>query len=573
MNATKQDQPPPAAITDPKTPPNAFEIEIFFSLTRENELASGGIVAKRKSDGQPLEINLGDLFNWPIFRHSLFEIDSEIEKSGGVRPFMMRSSFAYVILGERELIAYDVAELKESATPDDAWSPFLPARYALNKSGRSNAAYAEKIASAFCIPFEKGDAWWDFAGHVDQKYSLVPDSCEKFKVDGELTLRRHLLGEFACVAPIPPFDDPGRLPGHAVVLGGTKPKGEERCLSGHVQETLQQLTHALRGRDNQIIWIMGEPGSGKEVFAQALHYGSLSGRRKSRLPNDKGELAKHLKKDAAFSIVSVAGIGVDEFNERLFAVRPKKADQQAGTTLIEDADGGGTIFLDEFDKPTVPEAIYNTLLRVLEAREYIERNVIDKQMATTPKGYDKVNWLFAGAFTKKDLKAVTPPDLWSRLTGFIETYNFVEGDDDYAISLFLYFYLRSVIEIYSSEKDIDGILKVLDVNNKAEIASVTKVLLGMERTEGLESPKPFIPTKPLWRLASRFSKAIIKPVFEGHRADSSRAIRQAAKAVFDRLRDAAIEDKTFSLQNETHEAVVEEAIRNGERALVVARGP
>ena len=602
MTATSDgDNRPPQAgaanpVTAPDQSPNAFKIKISFVLTQTNEL-SGTVTTKDYGSGAALNVDFSDLFKVPTFRHSLFVIDSEIKRSIGSvgapdnRSFTIRSSLAYVMFANnRELVAYDVEELKEaplvgSASPGtDHWKPFLPARYAcrdLTKEHGSNAEYACKIAEAYNVNPPDQNAWWNFAGHMDQVWTLTPEAKPlKFKVEGILTLRRHLLGEFACVAPIPPFGDPGTMPNHAVVSGGTDANGE-RTLSELVQETLHQLTHALRGRDNQIIWIMGEPGSGKEVFAQALHYGSLSGRTKSRLPPERSGLADFLQTDPGFRAESVAGIGIEEFNHRLFTVRSEQpapsgssAAGPPGKTLLEDAEGGGTIFLDEFDKPSRPAEIYDSLLRVLEAKRYIKRTVQNTHTITTPQQYKKVNWIFAGAFTQKDLKLATPPDLWSRLTGFLKTHNFVV-QEDYAISLFLFFYLRTVVDIFSSKKEIDGILKVLGSDDD-EIASVVKALLGMQRDEKLIAPAPFSPKKPLLDLAFRFYLTIkIKPVFEGDRADSARAIRQAAKAIFDRLRDAAIEDSKFELNSAQpiHKKAIEEAIQNGTRALMLARGP
>lgn len=80
MNATKKGHPLPAAITDPKIPPNAFKIKISFSLDHNNALV-GEISARKSGDGSNREIRFGDLFKLPPFRQSLFAIDSEIERS------------------------------------------------------------------------------------------------------------------------------------------------------------------------------------------------------------------------------------------------------------------------------------------------------------------------------------------------------------------------------------------------------------------------------------------------------------------------------------------------------------
>jgi transcriptional regulator with GAF, ATPase, and Fis domain len=100
---------------------------------------------------------------------------------------------------------------------------------------------------------------------------------------------------------------------------------------------------------NQTVLISGETGSGKELFAEALH--KLSGR--------SGDL----------TAVNIAGLDDSMFSDTLFGHKKGAytGADQSRPGLVERA-GGGTVFLDEIgDLPTTSQT---KLLRLLESREY-----------------------------------------------------------------------------------------------------------------------------------------------------------------------------------------------------------
>ncbi len=97
------------------------------------------------------------------------------------------------------------------------------------------------------------------------------------------------------------------------------------------------------------VLISGETGSGKELFARAIH--NLSGRR------------------GPFCAVNVAGLDDTMFSDTLFGHKPGAFTGAVGTRkgMIESA-GRGTLFLDEIGD--LSEASQVKLLRVLQEREY-----------------------------------------------------------------------------------------------------------------------------------------------------------------------------------------------------------
>jgi DNA-binding NtrC family response regulator len=97
------------------------------------------------------------------------------------------------------------------------------------------------------------------------------------------------------------------------------------------------------------VLICGETGSGKELFARAIH--NLSGRR------------------GPFVAVNVAGLDDTMFSDTLFGHKPGAFTGAAGSRkgMIEAA-GRGTLFLDEIGD--LSEASQVKLLRVLQEREY-----------------------------------------------------------------------------------------------------------------------------------------------------------------------------------------------------------
>ena len=109
------------------------------------------------------------------------------------------------------------------------------------------------------------------------------------------------------------------------------------------------LAEKVAQRDTTVL-LLGETGSGKEVFAQSIHYSSL-------------------RKTKPFIAVNCSTLGKDILESELFG---HKAGSFTGahkdkTGLIEEANGG-TIFLDEVGEMSMD--LQAKLLRVLETREF-----------------------------------------------------------------------------------------------------------------------------------------------------------------------------------------------------------
>lgn len=120
--------------------------------------------------------------------------------------------------------------------------------------------------------------------------------------------------------------------------------GESECLLRAIEKTLPIA------RSNATVLISGETGTGKELFARAIHY--MSPRRdKPFIPINCGALPDHLFENELFGHIRGA------FTDASCAVKG----------LIAVAEGG-TLFLDEIDALSPPAQI--KLLRFLQNGEY-----------------------------------------------------------------------------------------------------------------------------------------------------------------------------------------------------------
>jgi two-component system response regulator GlrR len=142
----------------------------------------------------------------------------------------------------------------------------------------------------------------------------------------------------------------------------------------------------LVARCDAMVLISGETGTGKELFARAIHY--LSRRsHKPYIPVDCGAIPPELIENELFGHVKGAFTGADA--------------SQAG--LIREAEGG-TIFLDEIDCLSPPAQV--KLLRLLQEREYRQLGAPKfhkadiRVMAAT--NIDLQKWAGCGKF-RKDL--------------------------------------------------------------------------------------------------------------------------------------------------------------------------
>lgn len=117
--------------------------------------------------------------------------------------------------------------------------------------------------------------------------------------------------------------------------------------SSEIKSLIDDVKKIAGSRSNVIIF--GETGTGKELFARALHYNSLR-RDKPFIPINCSAIPKNLLESELFGYVKGAFTG---------AVAAKRG-------LFEEADGG-TVFLDEIGDLSQP--LQAKLLRVIDDRE------------------------------------------------------------------------------------------------------------------------------------------------------------------------------------------------------------
>ena len=138
---------------------------------------------------------------------------------------------------------------------------------------------------------------------------------------------------------------------HRGLLNGLKVKIGMKSLIGKNQQFLEQVQLITKVSPYDVnVLITGETGSGKEVFARAIHYtGHRSG--KPFVPVNCGAIPVDLFESEVFGHLAGAFTGA--------------AGKQKG--LVEEA-SGGTLFLDEVD--CLPLVNQVKLLRFIQEREY-----------------------------------------------------------------------------------------------------------------------------------------------------------------------------------------------------------
>jgi hypothetical protein len=266
---------------------------------------------------------------------------------------------------------------------------------------------------------------------------------DSFTFSMEVSFFRYFWGELVHVLPLPEFPKPGSAPKYGLLLGvgecwwtGSKPiHCHEAFIEPAFWDKIESLNPILLDEGNQTVLVTGEPGSGKEVFSKAIHFGAS--RRKIGEDGIKTR--------------AVANMSTKKLTQLLYG---RVIDGAKIPGLIAEADQG-TLFLDEVDKIQNSD-FYSEFLRVLEAGEYVPEG-----SAQVEKVGD-VNWIFAGAFTGLNSSHSTsalPPDFWSRLTSRIRIDNplryrpqKIAGDKDisYAGALFIYFLLKEASKLAGS---------------------------------------------------------------------------------------------------------------------------
>lgn len=509
----------------------------------------------------------------------------------------LRTAFWYVKFDKDYYYFTDVVVCKKGRT----FEAMLPAAYRLDETGAATNAYLADLKSIGM----SSDGWANKAGRVLQDLTLENDS-GNWTLTADASLSRHAFGEFAGVLPTPgPWNMPkhGAWHGHKnplanrnhrLVVGAWNGQQEKMRLSESLSKSLGDLTSMLQSPKSHVTLIMGEPGTGKEVFSDAMHFGTCMGWNKAwatRRIEEADTEVETIVLDGGKEARSIAGIALEEFNERLFTVVPGSNNQ--GTTgsamkcLVHQAQGGGTIFLDEFDKPVRSGEIYSALLRVLEAKEFILRTVHGDRVVTSPAKYKDVSWVMAGAFVQVDPRKSIPRDLWSRMTGLLHLKNPVADDCNYGATLFMFAYLTQVATTLvakgSIEKGVAALLAALSKVASSPLTfreSVALRMLGYKPRKpdawSVLADAPFLPEQGLHLLADDFAKHLrFKTKFVGDATDTPRGIMKAADAAFRVIRDRCIEKPGWYLGlDDSNDLETAEAARDAAHdALVVSRGP
>jgi hypothetical protein len=262
---------------------------------------------------------------------------------------------------------------------------------------------------------------WRSAGFIDHEVEILTygkldlsaaDAETILHAKSTTTFRRSPYGEYASAYLLPRFDakvekvNPIALTYYYVEEQLAKADGvgkdksalvvSNRQLSAIVQQNLEALELGMSAPTPKIVFIQGEPGSGKDGFANAIHLGS--------------RLDLHKKHASPFHSRSVAGMNLNQFH---IEVLGEMKDGVLVPGLITKSKGG-SIFLDEFDKLSQDaDAAYSELLRIWEAEEFVPVN--GREVLPT----EKINWIVAGAFTSTRTTSDLPPDIWSRFTAQI----------------------------------------------------------------------------------------------------------------------------------------------------------
>ncbi len=431
-------------------------------------------------------------------------------------------SYVYIISGDNAYICYDAISVKgdnkETQTP------------ALFIKTTGQFAFIAKLTE-YLSEGETDQLLHSGHVHLNVDFEeiklnyIAPEGKQgyKFTIHQEIKFFRYPWGEVIKVFPMPKLPEPGNAPKHGQLFG------VDNDVCGEIWKSIEKLNTILRTLGNKKVFIEGEPGSGKEVFANAIHYGSV------------------LSKPDNLVVRSVAGADTKELRKLLFG---REVDGVGLPGLIEKA-AGGTLFLDEFDK--MNKDFYPELLRVLEAEEYVP--VDGKEILKV----GDVNWIFAGAFMDTDVsnaRSDLPQDFWSRLTSYINIKNpikFQPKQDaktngtpskySYAQVVFLYFFLQEAVE------KGEGVNNVT-TNNKGDFRSGIISTLFIDCSDGLLRP-----SGPLLKFANKFNENINggkhpKTVFSllnrNHKIDlldSVRSIRQAAKIAFSKCYYSALKEE------------------------------
>jgi len=178
----------------------------------------------------------------------------------------------------------------------------------------------------------------------------------------------------------------------ALPMPSPKTGGEWRCIaSGGARDALAETGGALAAGEVPLVLITGAPGSGKDAYASALHYG------RRQHWNSKARCPKKAAK-ASYRVISLAGIDQKTLDSDLQKVLPELKER------------GGTIFFDEADKAA--QEIRSRLLRLFEQKSY---KIKDKD-----REFSDVAFIVGAGKELTELRDLEPPDFWTRMEIHVE---------------------------------------------------------------------------------------------------------------------------------------------------------
>ena len=171
-------------------------------------------------------------------------------------------------------------------------------------------------------------------------------------------------------------------------------KLEWRCISsGTTCQALESLSSALASGKPPLVLITGSPGSGKEAYAAALHYG--------RIENwDEDETKAAAGAEECYKICSLAGKTEKELDNWL-------------NIELNEIVNGGTVFFDECDKPD--KSVRSHLLRLLEQRIYQPLDPASNEI-----NCKNITFVLGAGKRLAEVQKEEPADFWTRMEYHIE---------------------------------------------------------------------------------------------------------------------------------------------------------